>query len=163
MKKFVLQIVLLVAVVLIATFVTYNQGVVAPYLPVDQNLSTKQIRINQALVEVELADTATARSRGLGGRTVLDKNSGMLFVFQNAGKPRFWMKGMKFPLDLIFIREGRVVDILRNISAPAGNQKDSDLPVYEPAQEITMMLEVNAGFVDANNVKIGDGVFLVQE
>lgn len=163
MKKFVVQIVLLVAVVLIATFLTYNQGFIAPYVPVSQNLPQKQIRINQTVINAEVADTTDARSRGLSGRSGLDPDSGMLFVFQGTAKPRFWMKGMKFPLDLIFIREGKVVDVLQNVPAPTINQKDSDLPVYEPAQMISMMLEVNAGFADNKNIRVGDEVFLVQQ
>ena len=72
------------------------------------------------------------------------------------------MKGMNFPLDFIFIRDGKVVDIIPNVQPPLPNQPDSNLPVYEPTVSINMMLEVSAGFVAAHSIKLGDQVYLIK-
>lgn len=146
----------------IALFLTYHQDLLAPYVPVSQNYATQQIKIGETLIPVEVADSAAKRSRGLGGRDNLAENSGMLFVFPQRGQPRFWMKGMKFPLDLIFIQDGKVVDLLKDVPAPAPGQKDTDLSVYEPTQAIDMVLEVNAGFIARHNISVGDTIYTVR-
>jgi uncharacterized membrane protein (UPF0127 family) len=66
-------------------------------------------------LSVEVADTPAERGRGLSGREMLPENSGMLFVFDTPGRYGFWMYGMKFPLDIIWIDERlRVVYFVEN-------------------------------------------------
>jgi uncharacterized membrane protein (UPF0127 family) len=66
-------------------------------------------------LSVEVADTPAERGRGLSGREMLPENSGMLFVFDTPGRYGFWMYGMKFPLDIIWIDESlRVVYFVEN-------------------------------------------------
>lgn len=63
-------------------------------------------------VYVELATKANAREKGLSGKTSIGDNEGMLFVFKYPGRYGFWMKDMKFPIDMVWIAEdGRVVNI----------------------------------------------------
>lgn len=102
-------------------------------------------------IAVEIADTDEERVKGLSGRNSLDKNEGMLFVFANKDiAPSFWMKGMKISIDIIWINDGKVIKI------------DKDIPItpeekrYTPGQPIDYVLEVAAGFSDKNNLKIGD-------
>ena len=72
------------------------------------------------------------------------------------------MKGVLLPLDFIFIKDGRVVDLLKNIPIPNQDQKDSDLPIYEPITVVDMLLEVNSGFITQNNIKVADVVSLIE-
>ncbi|KKR81487.1 MAG: hypothetical protein UU73_C0001G0033 [Candidatus Daviesbacteria bacterium GW2011_GWA1_41_61] len=161
-KKFAIQIIALVLVILGALYLSSNSSILQSVLPLNQNLSRTQIKINETVVNVEVADTPSERSKGLGGRLSLASNSGMLFVFPETKKTQFWMKGMNFPLDFIFIRDGKVVDIIPNVQPPLPNQPDSNLPVYEPTVSINMMLEVSAGFVAAHSIKLGDQVYLIK-
>lgn len=63
--------------------------------------------------DVEVADTAERRARGLMFRTDLPEDRGMLFVFERTQPVSFWMQNTPLPLDLVFIGEdGRVIDIL---------------------------------------------------
>lgn len=121
----------------------------------------QQIKIGDTVVNVDVADTPSLRTAGLSGRQSLGEGQGMLFVFPESKKYQFWMKGMHFPLDFIFISQGRVVDILPNIAQPSSSNQ-TDLPVYEPTVPIDMMLEVNAGFAGSHNIKVGDSVFQIQ-
>lgn len=161
-KKFAIQMVVLVVVALGALYFYINQNVLAPFLPANQNLSQSQIKIGQTVISVEVVDTPEKRSKGLSGRTSLASSSGMLFVFPETKKYQFWMKGMNFPLDFVFINNGRVVDIISNVLPPTAGQQDSTLSVYEPTTAINMMLEVNAGFSNSHNLKVGDTVFLIK-
>lgn len=124
-----------------------------------QTSDMKQVRINEVLLNVEVADSAGRRAQGLSGRESLASDSGMLFVFPESKKYQFWMKGMKFPLDLIFIRNGKVVDLLANVSPPASGQAESSLTIYEPVVQVDMLLETNAGFIEANRIRIGDIIY----
>ena len=61
------------------------------------------VTINGKDIKVELALTQSQREKGLSGRNYLDKNSGMLFVFPQAGNHSFWMKDTLIPLDIIWL------------------------------------------------------------
>lgn len=101
------------------------------------------LSIAGATLVVEIADDALERARGLSGRAALQPNTGMLFLFEDAFIPSFWMKDMNFALDFLWIRDGTIVDITENVPAPSGD----DLPTYSPNQPIDMVLEVNAGWI----------------
>jgi hypothetical protein len=106
-------------------------------------------------VTVELARTPEELYRGLSGRDSLGKNQGMLFIFADSRYQTFWMKDMKFPLDIIWISEDHVLDITKNAPVP----KDPIKPaIFNSFGEVDRVLEVNAGWADANNIKVGDEV-----
>lgn len=161
MKKFTIQVIILITVILGSFYFAYNRGTIGFLVPTTVP-SSQRLSVGQTVINVEIADTPALRTKGLSGKSSLDSGSGMLFVFDQSQKARFWMKGMKFSLDMIFIDNGQVVDILKNITPPEPGQSDPSLPVYEPVIPIKMMLEVNSGFVDANKIKIGDKVALLQ-
>lgn len=161
MKKFWIQVGILTILIIGSLYLFTNVSMLEPFLPFKSTNSGTQIKINQIILDVEVADTPQGRNKGLGGRENLATSSGMMFVFPEEKKYQFWMKGMEFPLDFIFIRDGKVVDLLNNVKPPEQNQKDETLPIYQPVVPINMMLEVNSGFVQANNIKVGDAVYLV--
>ena len=78
----------------------------------------------------------------------------MLFVFKEEGYYPFWMKDMKFPLDIIWINDSKVIDITY------GAQTEGSTPtnIYRPNNPVKYVLEVNAGFALENNIRIGDPV-----
>lgn len=161
-KKFAIQVSALLIVAFAALYFSFNQNYIRGVIPGNQTLNQTQIRINETLVKVEVADTAAERSKGLSGRESLAEMAGMLFVFPESKKYQFWMKGMKFPLDLIFIQNTKVVDLIKGASSPPAGQDDFSLTIYEPTVPVDMLLEVNSGFSDKNNIKVGDQVSLIK-
>lgn len=159
MKKFIIQFVILIIVVFGALAIATSKINNLPFSP--PQLKTGTVYINDTKINVEIADTAAARSKGLGGRTSIASDSGMLFQFDKPGKYAFWMKGMQFPLDFIWIRANRVADLQTNLQPPSPGQSDQQLPVYEPNQVVDMILEVNSGFVEKHDIKIGDLVRII--
>lgn len=116
------------------------------------------VRINDVSIPVELATSTEAVTKGLSGRPSLDEDAGMLFVFDFPYRYRFWMPEMNFPLDMIWIENGRVADITEN----ATNNFDPLAPVfYQPNVPVHYVLEVNAGFAKKHNLKIDDQVTLI--
>jgi len=97
-------------------------------------------------------------ARGLGGRRNLPENRGLLFAYDGYYVPKFWMKDMRFSIDIIWIKDKMVVGFEKN--TPVSNQ--NPLPTYQPKDFVNYVLEVNAGFVDKNQIKIGDRVEIRQ-
>ena len=105
--------------------------------------------------EVELAITEEEQYAGLGGRELLEENNGMLFVFEEEGYYPFWMKGMLFPLDIIWINdEGVVVDIIKN-AEPCGGP--ICFGIY-PEANASYVLELNAYTSNKIKLDVGDSV-----
>lgn len=159
MKKFLIQFFLLVVVIFFALAIYTNKIPYIPFLP--QPIKAAQVTINESKLKVEIADTKEKRSKGLGGRSALSEGQGMLFIFPKEDKYPFWMKGVSFPLDFIWIKGDRVVDLLENISPLAG-QKDADLPIYVAKEPIDKLLEVSAGTVARLNIKVGDTIKITE-
>lgn len=142
---------ILVAIFLVGSFFIFQ---VLPKAVLVSPIAPKEIIIGQTKFEVEVADTPSSQAKGLSGHRPLLENTGMLFIFSQLTMPGFWMKDMNFPLDIVWISGGKVVDILENLAPDdSPNRK-----VYYPKQMIDGVLEVAAGSVLKNNIKIGDDV-----
>src|SRR4030042_3120129 len=123
-----------------------------------QILSKKHLNtvsINNQTIYVNLAITNEEKSKGLSGRNNLSENEGMLFIFDYKSIPDFWMKGMKFPLDIIWINDNIIVDVDENIQNPKSLSNLNQLQKYSPSVPINFVLEVNAGFCSKKGIKIG--------
>lgn len=160
MKKFIFQIAILIIILFLALALATGKISDVPFIP--EPIRQGEIAINGNRLKVEIADTQSKRSKGLGGRESLATDSGMLFVFSQEDKYAFWMKGLKFPLDIVWIRQQKVVDIIRSAQPPRPDQKDEDLPIYLPNQPVDMVLEVNAGTVDSLDITIGDTISIIR-
>jgi len=116
----------------------------------------KVLIIGQTEIAVEIADSVSLRAQGLSGRKFLAENQGLLFVFPQPLRPVFWMKNMLFPIDIIWLKDNRVVGDEKNLP-PAGENPQF---LYRPPEEIDMVLEVKAGWVDEHDIKVGDEMII---
>lgn len=98
---------------------------------------------------VRIADTYKKRISGLRGTESLEPNTGMLFVYSNERTRVFTMRGMTFPLDIIFIGSDKKVNSIH----PSYPEDDIAVRSKKPTQWI---LEANLGWTDENNIKVGD-------
>ena len=107
--------------------------------------------IDDTKINANVAQTNEERIRGLSGRLILSKSSGLFFIFNTTDYHGIWMKEMLFPIDIIWIDESyRIVDIKENVD-PSSYPK-----VFTPQTKARYVLEVNAGFVKTHGVKVGD-------
>lgn len=113
-----------------------------------------KVRLRGATITVEVAATEAQKQKGLGGRAQLPQESGMLFPYDHKEQYNFWMRGMQFPLDFIWIDDKTVADLTRNVQPPKGNV----IPIVTPAVAVDTILEVNAGTIDRLGIQIGDTV-----
>ena len=125
--------------------------------PFIKNNGQVKVRIGDNEWRAEVANNSASRAKGLSGHDPLGEKEGMLFIFEKSDAYTFWMKGMKFSLDIIWINGGKVVDISENLP-PAGL---TDLKLYSPREPANWVLEINAGSAKKFGVKIGDSVELL--
>lgn len=77
----------------------------------------------------------------------------MIFVFDRSGFYPFWMKGMLFPLDFVWIgRDKKVAGVTANVAPETYPQ------AFLPPLPVKYVLEVNAGWVKEHGIKVGDAV-----
>lgn len=116
-----------------------------------------EITIGKTIITAEIANTEAERDSGLGGRNELGQKQGMYFMFGEPVFPAFWMKDMKFPIDIVWIKESKVIGTTKNIDPQIG-ALDDELKLYEPPDFIDNALELRAGAVNELGIKIGDSV-----
>lgn len=107
---------------------------------------------------VELAISSEEKQKGLGGRQGIAAQQGMLFVYDHPEQYAFWMKGMQFPLDIIWINGTEIVDIAQDVPVAAHGV----LPTYVPQKPADKVLEVNAGTTKRLGVRAGDSIQILK-
>lgn len=116
------------------------------------------ITINHHSFIVDIAKTEQEKEIGLAKYAFLPENHGMYFPFDHPDYYTFWMKNMKFPIDIIFLDHNRIVAIFPSVASPKKGQKD--LPTYQTPSLSDAVLEINAGLSKKYNFRVGDSVQL---
>jgi uncharacterized membrane protein (UPF0127 family) len=119
-------------------------------LPISASANIANQQIN-----LEVARTPRQREKGLMYRTSLAANRGMLFVYEPPQPVSFWMRNTKIPLDMVFLRDGRVKLLKVNVPPCRVN---SSCPIYETDTAIDQVVELRAGRAAELGLKIGDRV-----
>ncbi len=108
------------------------------------------VGLNGLKITVEIAANPEARAIGLSKYKTLDYNRGMLFVYDQAQKQCFWMKDMKFAIDILWVgSDKQVLHIEENV------QPNTYPKQFCPEVMAKYVLEINAGLVDKKNIKTG--------
>lgn len=128
-------------------------------LQFQKNFGTQRPRALLQIGEVEIladiAETPAARAQGLSGKEKIGEDEGMLFVFPKAGRYGFWMKDMRFPIDIVWIGEDmRIVGITKNVSPETFPE------VFRPPLPARYVLETKSGLADTRAIEIGESISL---
>ncbi len=121
-----------------------------------------RIRLKDQNLNVLVAKTPYHWHRGLGKRESLEQYDGMLFLYFNHARHKIVMRKMEFPIDIIWLDRGRVVDIAPNVKPEPGRDEER-LTVYFPRAEANLVLELKSGWVQEHGLKIGDRMLIIQE
>ncbi len=119
---------------------------------------TAPAEIGQNEYRLYVVNSFEDMQKGLARFDRIERNQGMLFIFETPGRYSFFMKDMKFDIDIIFLNEtSQVISIFQNV------KKDSyrgpfDYEAYKPDSPAKFVIELNAGEVLQNKLKIGDKV-----
>lgn len=155
MKRIIVIFGIIFLVFVVVVFFQVNKKPINNFL---NKSATSTITINSATFRVELAKTPKEQAQGLSGRGSLAKDAGMLFLFDKPSYYNFWMRGMKFPLDMIFISDDKVIGVYEDL--PPASEKDENPPLYGSNVVAGSVLEINAGEASKNNIKVGDSVIV---
>ena len=145
-----LQVIIPIA---IAAFIIGSVGIIS--IPSDAKLEAVEfprgtIKVDEHVLEVQIADTEPRRVRGLMFQEQLPYDQGMIFVFEESGFYSLWMLNMQFPLDMIwFDSDGKVVYIEKNVPPCKSALETVTCTGNNSGEnEAKYILEVTAGFVD---------------
>jgi len=129
-----------------------------PSLPSEIKLESVEfpmgiIKVDDVLLQVQIADTEPRRVRGLMFQDQLPYDQGMIFVFPQSGLYSIWMLNMQFPLDMIwFDQDGKVVHIETDVPPCKNALEITTCQSIIPEGESVYVLEVTSGFVEQNNI-----------
>jgi uncharacterized protein len=116
----------------------------------DNGYRQVNVTVNGVELVADIAATSDQISKGLSVKDTLSENEAMLFVFSTAGEHSFWMKNMKFPIDIIWISEFHEVVHIEHSLKPC--IPDEPCPTYKPDRDSLYVLETVAGFAQKYNV-----------
>jgi uncharacterized membrane protein (UPF0127 family) len=129
--------------------------------PANSTYRQVNVTLSNFTLVADIADTNELRSKGLSVKDTLNETEGMLFVFSTEREHSFWMKGMKFPIDIIWIDDDKeVVHVEHSLEPCAPN---SFCQTYKPDRDSLYVLETVAGFAQRHNVTDGTYVDFVLE
>ena len=118
-----------------------------------------KVVVNGFDVIADIALTGEQKTKGLDVKNNLAENQGMLFVFQQPYKYGFWMKGIKFPIDIIWLDSNGVVTHIEHRLKPCPPASSNlACPLYFPEKDSLYVLETVSGFSMKHNVRLGSHV-----
>ena len=127
-------------------------------IPIDSKLESVElpigtIKIDDIVLEVQIADTEPRRVRGLMFQDQLPYDQGMIFVFSEPGIHSLWMLNMQFSLDMIWFDEnGSIVHIEQNVPPCKTATEIMACQSIVPSGEAIYILEVTSGFIKEFNI-----------
>jgi uncharacterized membrane protein (UPF0127 family) len=158
-----LVLALVVMVALPGTIAAQRQALPPWRDPLEPSRQQAQITVGTTPVSVELALTGEQQQLGLGYRNGLEPDHGMLFVFEDVSERVFWMRGMRFCLDIIWIQEDRIVGAAENVCPDPEGTDDADRERYPSNEPVSHVLEMDAGWLDAHGYGAGTPVDMPDE
>ena len=118
--------------------------------PVVPSLTNAVLTSGSTRIRVSIADSDPERVQGLSNTDPLPEGVGKLFVFDSAGLHGFWMKDMRYAIDIIWLNEDMKVITIKESATP-----ESYPETFYPSNESLFVLEVPAGFSTANSIEVG--------
>ena len=104
-----------------------------------------------AAFTVEIVSDSKTMQQGLSGRSQMSDDHGMLFILDSTVEHFFWMKGMEFPIDILFFAEDKSLTAVLSKLMPC-----KECPTYKTPAHTVYALEINAGLAEALGLKAGD-------
>jgi hypothetical protein len=122
-----------------------------------EGLKKTEVSVAGNVFYADVAATPFKQAKGLSGREKLGDSEAMLFVFRKPSLRVFWMRGMKIPIDIVWIRENVVIGIVGNV-LPEPGISYLKLKRYSSPSAADMVLEVAAGVAKKMNINVDDSV-----
>lgn len=115
---------------------------------------TAEAHVRGQRILLEMARTPQQQAIGLMFRDDLPDDRGMLFPFDPPRPVNFWMRNVRFPLDMIFLRDGEVRAIAPNVPPCT----TATCPTYGPEDVVDQVIELKGGRAAALGITVGDTI-----
>jgi|SRR5581483_1453557 len=113
----------------------------------------KNLIVNGSAIQTEVVSSPADLAKGLGGRACIGADEGMLFVFLRPGYYPFWMKDMKFPIDMVWINTNhQAVHIAPDVTPSTYPQS------FVNTQLAQYVLELKAGAANKLGITYGSTI-----
>ena len=126
--------------------------VVIAILLLQKQETESEVCFDATCFSVEVADTPLEREKGLMERENLDRNAGMLFIFESEGHYPFWMKNTLIPLDMIWIDEDKEIVFIYENALPCD---EDPCTVISPSGNAKYVFEINGGLTSKKGIVVG--------
>ncbi len=116
----------------------------------------KRIYVHDKLLKLELTETDLERQQGLSDRLSMQDDEGMVFSMGNVDIHSFWMYHMHFPIDMIWLKDGVVVEIAPRMLPP---DVTAGIPmVHQPGVVSDTVLELTADGAERYGIHVGESI-----
>jgi len=129
----------------------YENITLAQKITTHSNKYNNEITINDTKLFVEIAEGEYTRAIGLMYRQSMPDSCGMLFIFEEEEVLSFWMKNTYIPLSIAYIDYSGYIVSIKDMLPHDETGVSSDYPAI-------YALEMNKGWFDKNNIKVGDKI-----
>jgi uncharacterized membrane protein (UPF0127 family) len=109
------------------------------------------LSVGTRTIELDIADTPAKMHLGLGGRASLATDKGMLFAYTDTGQRCFWMKDMKFSIDILWLDNQKKIGHIEKSLSP-----DTYPQTYCPNVAAQYVIELQAGTSGVDGLNEGD-------
>ena len=118
-----------------------------------------RIRAKTLDVTAEIAASDKEKKKGLSDRESLPISEGMFFVYDKMANYTFWMKDVQFPIDIIWIKEGKVVGVENRVDPEIGASLYKKQRYASP-ERVDYVLEITGGMVEELDIQKGSQVHI---
>lgn len=138
-------------------FFSLLAGVITSFVVPDA-MTTRQVKVGDNTLSLLIADEVEEQVNGLSNFEVSGLGAdGMMFIFDEGAQRAFWMKDMRFDLDVLWVAEGKVVKIDLAVPAPAEGQEPARM--HSSPHLVDTVIELPAGSVSHLGIAVGDIVW----
>ena len=131
-------------------------GLITFFSLINRKAQRSTATVNNKTFNIEIARTEDQQEVGLSKYDKIEDNFGMYFLFNKPNYYNFWMKDMKFPIDIIYIYKNEIVQVFKNVPNPKTNL--DPLMIYKPTHTADSVLEIKAGLSDKYGISEGEVV-----
>jgi uncharacterized membrane protein (UPF0127 family) len=125
-------------------------------LSADNKYLKAKVTVKGFELNADVPITSELMARGLAVKNQLKESEAMLFVFEESAQHSFWMKDMKFPIDIIWLdSDGKVGHIEQNLQPCVSVLICTS---YSPDIDSQYVLETVAGFTQRHNISVGTDI-----
>jgi len=155
MKRIMILILVIFAIIAVFIYVDRNPIIASSILLNKNPANSARVCLKDLCLDVEIASTPEEKARGLMYRDSLEDGKGILFLFDSESRHGFWMKNMKFPIDMIWVNSDREIVYIERSVPPC---REEPCTVYRPSGKAKYVLETRANFTGDNGIGVGTGV-----